>query len=98
MDILERDFQAKLIKDLKRLFPGCVILKNDSQYKPGILDLIILYGPRWAVLECKKSAKAPVRPLQPYYQQRLSQMSFAAFIYPENRKEVLDALQTAFGA
>ena len=98
MDILERDFQEKLIKDLKRLFPGCVILKNDSQYKPGILDLTILYGPRWAVLECKKNAKAPARPLQPYYQQRLNQMSFAAFIYPENRKEVLDALQTAFGA
>jgi hypothetical protein len=92
----ENVYQAKLIRKLKRMFPGCVIMKNDSQYIQGMLDLTILYRDRWALLEAKASADAAERPNQRYYQEVLDDMSFAAFIYPENEEEVLAALQEAF--
>lgn len=92
----ENRYQAKLIKKLEGRFPGCVILKNDSGLRQGILDLTILYGPYWAMLEVKDSATAKDQPNQGYYIQKLNEMSFAAKIYPKNEKEVLDALQQAF--
>lgn len=93
---LEREFQSKLILELKAMFPGCIIQKNDPNYQQGIPDLIILWEDRWAVLECKKSANEAARPNQPYFVQKMNEMSFASFIYPENKEEVLDALQAAF--
>jgi len=96
--MLERDYQARLIKELRRLFPGCVILKNDSDYLQGIPDLTILYNDRWAMLEVKAGAKSSVQPNQDYYVHKLNEMSFAAFIYPSNQEAVLDDLQRTFEA
>ena len=90
---LERDFQAKLIKELKMIFKGCIIMKNDPTYIQGIPDLIILYKDKWAALEVKKSANASHRPNQEYYVDIMDKMSFASFIYPENKEEVLYELQ-----
>lgn len=92
----ENQYQAGLIKRLEQRFPGCMILKNDASYKQGILDLTILYGEKWASLEVKRSASAAVRPNQDYYVQQLGEMSFAAYIYPENEEQVMNALQQAF--
>lgn len=88
----ESTFQSRLIAKLKKRFPGCIILKNDEQYCQGIPDLVIFYKDRWAMLECKASAKASHRPNQDYYISKLSKMSFAAFVFPENEEEVLDGL------
>lgn len=93
MGRLERDFQAKLIKELKVMFKGCIIVKNDPNYIQGIPDLLILYNDRWAALEVKKSATAHHQPNQEYYVDLMDQMSFAAFIYPENKEEILYELQ-----
>lgn len=95
MGRLERDFQAKLIKELKVMFKGCIIVKNDPNYIQGIPDLLILYNDRWAALEVKKSATAHHQPNQEYYVDLMDQMSFAAFIYPENKEEILYELQQA---
>ena len=95
---LERDFQSGLIKELERLFPGCLVMKLDANYIQGIPDLLVLYGERWAVLECKRSANATRRPNQEHYISRLDEMSFSRFVYPENREEVLHELQQAFRA
>ena len=95
MGRLERDFQAKLIKELKVMFKGCIIVKNDPNYIQGIPDLLILYNDRWAALEVKKSATAHHQPNQEYYVDLMDQMSFAAFIYPENKEEILCELQQA---
>lgn len=92
----ESAYQAKLIKKLHKLFPGCIILKNDSMLKQGILDLTVLYNDRWAALEVKRDANAPARPNQDFFVHRLNEMSYAAFVYPENEEEVLHALQQAF--
>lgn len=94
----ESAYQAKLIRKLKRMFPGIVILKNDSGYIQGMLDLTLLYLDRWATLEVKKDKDAPVRPNQRHYQKLMDDMSFSAFIYPENEEEVLSALQKAFSS
>lgn len=94
----ENQYQAKLIKKLKHMFPDCEILKNDSGYKQGILDLTILAGKCWAMLEVKSSDTAKTQPNQEYFVKKLNEMSFASFIYPENEKEVLAALQKAFSS
>ena len=92
----ESQYQAKLIDELERRFPGCVILKNDPEYVNGIPDLLILFGNQWAMLEVKASATSKVQALQPYWVERLGQMSFAAFIYPSNEEDVLRGLEQTF--
>ena len=96
--MLESKFQADPIKDIKNMFPGCVVMKNDSSYIQGIPDLLVLYNDRWASLECKKSEGARKQPNQEYYVEKLDNMSFSRFIYPENKEEVLRELQSAFQA
>jgi hypothetical protein len=95
--MVESIYQRSLIKTLERMFDDCLVLKNDSSYRQGVPDLIVLYGPYWAMLEVKASRSSRFRPNQEYYIEMLNEMSFAASIYPENEDEVLDALQQAFG-
>ena len=38
----EGDFQSKLIKEIKTIFPGSFVLKNDPNYIQGFPDLLIL--------------------------------------------------------
>ena len=92
----ERDFQAKLIKELKEMFKGCLVMKLDANYIQGIPDLLILFKDKWAVLECKKFSKAAHQPNQDYYVDILNKMSFSRFISPENKEEVLNELQQTF--
>ena len=94
--MLESKFQADLIKDIKTMFPGCVVMKNDSSYIQGIPDLLVLYNDRWASLECKKSEGARKQPNQEYYVEKLDSMSFSRFILPVNTVEVLRELLSAF--
>lgn len=92
----ENEFQAKLIKDLGVMFPGCIVTKLDSSHIQGIPDLLILYRDKWATLECKRGKKERRQPNQEYYVEKMDDMSFSRFIYPENREEVLSELQQAF--
>lgn len=95
---LESDFQAGLKKDLRRLFPGCFIIKLDANEQQGIPDLLILFNDRWAILEAKRDAQAPFRPNQEWYIEQFNKMSFSSVIFPENKKVVLSALQQAFAS
>ncbi len=92
----ENKFQSDLISELKGMFPGCLVLKNDPNYIQGIPDLSIMYNDRWAMLEVKRSEHEPRQPNQKYYIKKARQMSYASFIYPENKEEVLNELQQAF--
>ena len=94
--MLENRFKTKLIEELEEMFPGCMVVHLDPNEIQGIPDLLILYKNKWAALEGKKSAKALHRPNQEYYVDLMNKMSFAAFIYPENKEEILDELQQAF--
>ena len=90
----ESDFQGNLIKKIKDRFPGCMVLKNDSSYIQGIPDLLVLHNDKWAALECKRSGNEKPRPNQPYYVEKMNNMSYASFIYPENEEEVLNEIQS----
>lgn len=94
--ILENRFKTNLNSELREMFPGCIIAHLDPNEIQGIPDLLILYKNKWAVLEGKKSANADHRPNQDYYVQLMDRMSFASFIYPENKDEVLDSLYLYF--
>ncbi len=96
---LESSFQADLIVELRELFPDCYIQKNNPTRlrQQGIPDLLILWNDRWAILEVKRSADEEPRVNQPYYVEQFNNMSFASFIFPENKEEVLNALAAAFG-
>ena len=96
MSKLERDFQAGLIKELKIMFPGCIVMKNDSSYIQGIPDLLVLHNDKWASLEVKKSVNAKKQPNQEYYVGRMNEMSFSSFISPENKEDVLCELRKTF--
>ena len=90
--MLENRFETKLISELELLFPGCIVIHMDPTEYQGIPDLLVLYKDRWAALEGKKNSKASTQPNQEYYVDVMNEMSFAAFIYPENKDEVLDEL------
>ncbi len=92
----ESKFQSDLINDLKDIFPGCMVLKNDAGYIQGIPDLLVLYQNNWAALECKRSLREPYQPNQEYYLEVMDDMSFASMICPENREAVLYELQQSF--
>lgn len=95
--MLESKFQANLIKEIKENLPGCIVMKNDSSYLQGIPDLLILHEDKWGCLEVKKSANAKHQPNQDYYVDKMNNMSFARFIYPENKEECLNELFKTFG-
>lgn len=92
----EAMYQRNLIKALQLLFPGCFILKNDPIRNQGIPDILVLFRDRWAMLELKRTTTSRLQPNQLHYIRMFNEMSFAAFICPENEQEVLDDLQYTF--
>ena len=92
----ENKFQTDMKKELKSMFPGCIITKLDPGDIQGIPDLLILYNDKWATLENKRDAKAERQPNQEYYVNKMNEMSFSRFIYPENKDEVLEELDDWF--
>ena len=92
----ESVFQKDLKRELKERFPGCIVTKLNANNIQGIPDLLVLYKDKWATLENKKSEKASKQPNQEYYVNKMNEMSFSRFIYPENKEEVLNDLSKVF--
>ena len=92
----ENKFQADLVKEIKKRFPGVIVLKNDANYLQGIPDLTILWKRCWAMLECKKSSSEIHQPNQDFYIEMADGLSFGRFIYPENKEAILDEMERAF--
>lgn len=92
----ESKFQKEVIDEIKSKFPEAIIMKNDPNYIQGIPDLTILCGDKWATLEIKKSRNAAHQPNQDHYVEKMNSMSFSAFIFPENKEEVLNELAQSF--
>ena len=96
MSKLESTFKKELTKEIETMFPGCIITHLDPTEIQGIPDLLVLHNNKWATLEGKKSKDASHRPNQDYYVEKMNNMSFSRFIYPENKEEVLDELRKTF--
>ena len=94
----ESSFQAKLRAEIEQRFPGSKTLKNDPSVNKGIPDVLVLYKDKWAALECKDSAEEMAkRKNQIYHVQKMNEMSFARFVCPENKEDVLNEMEQAFG-
>lgn len=91
----ESKYQTKVLDRVRAMFPGAECHKQNAHQ--GIPDWLIIYGPKWAMLEIKTSVNAPEEPNQAYWVEYYNQMGFASFIYPEIEEEVLSELQRAFG-
>lgn len=94
--MLENKFKTNLIKEIKKRFPGSYVFHLDPTERQGVPDLLILYKNKWAALEGKKNKNASHRPNQDYYVKTMNEMSYASFIYPENKEDVLNEIQQAF--
>ena len=89
----ESKFQSELIKEIKDRHPKAWVEKADANYRQGTPDLRVYIGKFWGALEVKRSSDSPHQPNQDYYVDKLNKMSFARFIYPENKEEVLNEME-----
>lgn len=92
----ENKFKTNLIKRIKEMLPGAIVVHLDPNEIQGIPDILVLYQDKWAALEGKKTERAIHQPNQDYYVDLMNRMSFARFIFPENVDEVLYELYEAF--
>lgn len=86
--MLESDYQNKILKPaLKKAVPGSIVMKTDEGQTQGIPDLLMINknSNKFALIECKKSAKASYRPNQEYYLEKFGKAgNLAITSYPEN--------------
>lgn len=92
----EGKFKSELKDDIRERFPEAIIVSLDPNEIQGIPDLLILYREHWAALECKRASNASKQPNQEYYVSKLNDMSFSSFIFPENKEEVINAMEQTF--
>lgn len=92
----ESKFEYDLVREILDLFPGSIVLKNDANNLQGFPDRLILFEDKWAAFEVKAYKEARHRPNQDYYVKELNKMSYASFVYPENKEVFLHELQQAF--
>lgn len=96
--MLENKFKTDLIRTLKNKFPECMVVHLDPNETQGIPDLLVLIGKHWFALEGKRTKNASKRPNQEYYVNLMNQMSYGAFICPENKEEILNEIEQTLRA
>lgn len=96
--MLEGKYKTELTKRIYERFGNrCVVVRLDSALMQGISDMLVLFeGGMWAALEAKTRGNAARQPNQEFYVQKLNDMCFAAFIYPENEEAVLNELEEEY--
>lgn len=92
----ESNIQSDIIKRLKGM--GCVVIKYEQNATTlkGFPDIMFMKGPFWGALEVKTSKKAHKQPGQQDWIDKLNEMSYAKFIYPENKEEILNEIKEFF--
>ena len=90
----ESQFQDSVKAEIESRLPEAIVLRGINNIQ-GFPDFLILFGKRFAVLEAKVSRKAKRQPNQKYWIEHFGKANFSSFIYPENRSEVLDAMEHA---
>lgn len=100
---LEADYKPKLMARIVTRFSrfGEVRFQHNDPNMPGqqgIPDLTVYVGPRWFLLETKRSEKSKKRPNQDYWIDYWSNTTFCSIIFPENEEEVLNDLERSLEA
>ena len=97
MTKLESTFVRDDLKPrLNREFPGCMTFKMDPNQLQGVQDLLVLFEDKWALLETKRGRRAAKQPNQEYYVEKMNEMSYSAFVNPDNMEEVILELKRVF--
>lgn len=91
--VLEKDFQAKFISELRKLGYKCFKQQMNATTRVGTPDLFIFKEGFWGWIEFKKSKGAKKRPGQQENVDWANENSWGSFCYPENRDEVLEELK-----
>jgi hypothetical protein len=96
--LLEGPYKTKLTETIYSIFGSRVlVVRLDAGLLQGAPDMLLLFeGGFWAALEAKTNARAKKQPNQPYYIDLMDQLSFAAFIFPENEEAVLNELEQKY--
>lgn len=95
----ESIFQRKVIEEIEERLPGCIVMKNDATCRQGFPDLTVYYQGKYAWLETKKAKNSSKRPNQEFYISKgNSDGAFSSFIYPENKEEVINAMERSLKA
>jgi len=84
----ESDFDKIVVKYLKS--KGCLVLKltpGVAGIPVGVSDRVFFKEGFYGFFELKKNAKAPFRPLQKEFLEKMDNWSYAKAIYPENWEE-----------
>lgn len=86
--VLERDFQAKVIRYLRS--KGCFVRKmpQDATTARGVADVFFCIEGFYGFIECKKSKTAKLRPGQKEFIDKMNDWSWAKICYPENWDEI----------
>lgn len=96
--MLESTFKKNIKDKLLTRFPDIEIFEPDSGKKRSVPDMLIFGPGAWAALEFKRSENSAHQPNQDRRVERLSKKGYAAFIFPENEKEILHELEELFGS
>ena len=93
----EASFKSKLYEEIRDRFPGSEVLINDPTLMQGIPDATILFpNGRYTLLEGKRSSDSSKQPNQEYYVNESPLSPNAMFVYPENKKEVMEELERRY--
>ena len=95
--VKETDFKRKLYKEIRERFPGTEVIINDANYIQGFPDATVYFpNGKYILLEGKRESNSSRRPNQDYYVNESPLKNNAMFVYPENKNEVMAALEKRY--
>ena len=95
---LESNYQKRLVKKIRKMFPMCYLFVKEAKAIRGIPDLILTVNGRFIGLEVKRcESESKHRTgrtvLQRHNINKINRAGgYACFIYPENEEEVIEAI------
>lgn len=89
----ESKLQSEIVKWLKS--KGCYVIKHNAGngVPTGTADLSFYIEGLYGFIEVKASKNSKVQPLQQHFIDKMSEWSWAKFVYPENWSEIKKELE-----
>lgn len=93
----ESDFKRKLYNEIRTRFPDTEVVANDPNYVQGFPDATVyLPNGQYILLEVKRTSTSAKQPNQNYYVNESSLKNNAVFVYPENKEQILEAIEKRY--
>lgn len=93
----ESKFRTELYNEIREKFPGTEVVPNDPGYIQGFPDATVyLPNGKYVLLEGKRTSDSAKQPNQEYYVNQSPLSKNAMFVYPENKKEVMEELERRY--